>query len=46
MSAAQPEQKPASPWVEYERRKSQLPADLSPEDREVATRQIAEDLGI
>ncbi len=33
-------------WIEYERRKKELPPDLTPEQYEAAIRQICEELGI
>lgn len=41
----QPEQK-KNPWVEYERRKAELPEDISSSEREAELRRIADELGI
>lgn len=35
-----------NPWVEYERRKRDLPENLSQREREVELRKIADELGI
>lgn len=47
--SASPEQqadKQSNPWAEYERRKAELSADLSPVERERELRRIADELGI
>ena len=36
----------ADPWGEYERRKKELPADLSPAEYTEAIRRIAMELGL
>lgn len=44
-----PEPKPEAnknPWAEYERRKQQLPEDLSADERDRELRRIADELGI
>lgn len=35
-----------NPWVEYERRKAELPKEISSAEREEALRKIADELGI
>lgn len=33
-------------WLEYERRKAQIPQDMSQEERDVEIKRIADELGI
>lgn len=46
MSAEVKPEKETNPWAEYERRKQELPKDLSPADREIECRRIADELGV
>ena len=45
-TARKQEDRPANPWVEYERRKNELPESLSADQREAELRKIADELGI
>lgn len=45
--SAKPEtEKSVNPWAEHERRKAELPKDLSSEQRDQELRKIADELGI
>jgi hypothetical protein len=35
-----------NPWLEYERRKKELPADLTPDEYREAIKRICDELGI
>lgn len=41
-----PQEQEPNPWLEYERRKSQLPPDMPADERDRECRKIADELGI